>query len=112
MAGEPDRIGKNAREVISRGERQIVVSAVVIWEVAIKRRLGKLAAPSDMLGQLAQAGVNLLPIDARHADRVGQLPMHHRDPFDRLLIAQAESEGLALVTADSNLGRYGIEVIW
>jgi PIN domain nuclease of toxin-antitoxin system len=112
MAGEPDRIGKKARAAISSGERRIVVSAVVIWEVAIKRRLGKLAAPSGLLDQIEQAGVDLLPINARHADRVGMLPMHHRDPFDRLLIAQAEIEGHALVTADDNLDRYGIQVIW
>lgn len=62
--------------------------------------------------QLQRAAVDLLPITARHADRVGTLPMHHRDPFDRLLIAQAEIEGLALVSADSELSRYGIDVFW
>jgi PIN domain nuclease of toxin-antitoxin system len=91
---------------------RIVISAVVIWEVAIKRRLGKLEAPDDLLDRLEQAGVDLLPITARHADRVGTLPLHHRDPFDRLLVAQAGIDGLALVTADEELRRYGIEVIW
>lgn len=89
-----------------------MVSAVVIWEVAIKRRLGKLKAPADLLERLEQAGVDLLPINAHHADRVGTLPLHHRDPFDRLLIAQAEIEGLSLVTADGDLSRYGIQVVW
>jgi PIN domain nuclease of toxin-antitoxin system len=81
MAGEPDRIDKKAREVITSGEEQILISAVVIWEVAIKRRLGKLDAPADLLVQLEKADMNLLPITARHADRVGILPMHHQDPF-------------------------------
>lgn len=89
-----------------------MVSAVVVWEVAIKRHLGKLEAPGNLLEQLQQAAVHLLPITARHADHVGTLPFHHRDPFDRLLIAQAEIEGLALVTADSQLDRYEIEVLW
>lgn len=112
MAGEPDRIGKQAREAIAGDPKGVVVSAAVIWEVAIKRRLGKLKAPADLLARLEQAGVDLLPINAHHADHVGTLPMHHRDPFDRLLIAQAQAEGLALATADGNLDRYGVQVIW
>lgn len=89
-----------------------MISAVVIWEVAIKRHLGKLEAPGDLLEQLERSGVDLLPITPRHADRVGTLPLHHRDPFDRLLIAQAESENLTLVTADGDVRRYGIQVVW
>lgn len=84
----------------------------MIWEVAIKRRLGKLDAPGDLLEQLERAGVDLLPITARHADRVGTLPLHHRDPFDRLLVAQADTDGLSLVSADKNLRRYGVKVVW
>jgi len=112
MAGEPDRVGKKAREAIADGKNRIVISAVVIWEVAIKRCLGKLDAPDDLLERLERAGVDLLPITARHADRVGTLPLHHRDPFDRLLVAQAETDGLALVSADGDLRRYGIDVVW
>lgn len=111
MAGEQGRIGEKAQEAIGSRD-EVVISAVVIWEVAIKARLGKLDAPSDLLDQLERAGVTLLPITPRHADRVGTLPLHHRDPFDRLLIAQAECDGLALVTADQHLYRYGIEVVW
>lgn len=111
MAAEPGRIGSKARAAIS-GADGILISAVVVWEVAIKRRLGKLDAPADLLQQLERAGVDLLPITARHADRVGTLPMHHRDPFDRLLIAQAEIDGLALVSGDDAMRHYGVEVIW
>lgn len=112
MAGETDRFGRRAAKAIVAGETPILISAVVIWEVAIKRRLGKLDAPADLLERLERAGVDLLPITARHADRVGTLPMHHRDPFDRLLIAQAEVEGFALVTGDEAMNSYETKVIW
>lgn len=111
MTGEQDRIGPEAREAID-GRDPVLISAVVLWEVAIKRRLGKLDAPTDLFDRLLQAGVDLLPISPRHADRVGTLPLHHRDPFDRLLVAQADCDGLALATADSELQRYGVEVVW
>jgi|SRR5689334_20831914 len=112
MAGEQERLGDGAARAIAAPNARILISAVVIWEVAIKRRLGKLDAPDDLLHQLERAGVDLLPITPRHADRVGTLPMHHRDPFDRLLVAQAEVDGLALVTAEAELSDYGIELVW
>jgi PIN domain nuclease of toxin-antitoxin system len=112
MAGEQARISKKATAMITAPGVQVVVSAVVVWEVAIKRGLGKLDAPDDLLARLEGAGVDLLSVTARHADRVGTLPMHHRDPFDRLLIAQADVEGLTFVTADSGLDSYGVELIW
>jgi PIN domain nuclease of toxin-antitoxin system len=110
MAGESDRLSDTARDAIANS--QVVVSAVVIWEVAIKRRIGKLDAPADLLGRLEQAGVDLLPITASHADRVGELPLHHRDPFDRLLIAQADCADLTLVSADQQLKQYEVKVVW
>jgi PIN domain nuclease of toxin-antitoxin system len=112
MAGELESISQTAQEAIASEGERVVVSAVVVWEVAIKRQLGKLDAPPDLLAQLEGAGVDLLPVTARHADRVGSLPLDHRDPFDRLLVAQSIVDGLSLVTADSHLNRYGIEVVW
>lgn len=112
MAGEGGRIGKHAAAAISAPDAHVMISAVVVWEVAIKRRLGKLDAPADLLERLERAGVDLLPITARHADRVGTLPMHHRDPFDRLLLAQADVDGLTLVSADGGLSRYDVELVW
>ena len=84
----------------------------MVWEVAIKRRLGKLDAPPELLEQLERARAELLPVTARHANRVGTLPMHHRDPFDRLLIAQADVDGLTLVTADGEMEDYGVDMLW
>lgn len=112
MADERDRIGKRAIDAIDGDKGEIVVSAVVVWEVAIKRRLGKLDAPADLLEQLEKAGIDLLPVTARHGDRAGALPMHHRDPFDRLLIAQAAIDGLTLVSADSEMDKYEVDLIW
>lgn len=112
MAGEREHLSENAVAATEAADAKVLVSAVVVWEVAIKRRIGKLDAPDDLLERLEIAGVGLLPITARHADRVGALPMLHRDPFDRLLIAQADVDGLTIVSADSKLGDYGIEVIW
>ncbi|MBS1863982.1 MAG: type II toxin-antitoxin system VapC family toxin [Actinobacteria bacterium] len=112
MAGEPERIGKRAKQAIGDGKDELLISAVVIWEVAIKRRLGKLDAPADLLVRLEQAGVDLLPITAHHADRVATLPMHHQDPFDRLLVAQADIDGLTLLSGDGAMRRYEVAVLW
>jgi PIN domain nuclease of toxin-antitoxin system len=112
MAGEASRISKQALAALGSDGIEPVVSAVTVWEAAIKRRLGKLDAPGDLLPQLEHAKVALLPITARHADLVASLPLHHRDPFDRLLVAQATIESIALVSDDESLRRYNIEVVW
>jgi PIN domain nuclease of toxin-antitoxin system len=112
MAGEASRISKKALVALGSDGVDPVVSAVTIWEAAIKRGLGKLEAPGDLLTQLEGAGVELLPIAPRHADLVASLPLHHRDPFDRLLVAQATLEGMPLVSDDKSLRRYDIEVVW
>jgi PIN domain nuclease of toxin-antitoxin system len=112
MAGDTDRVSKAATAAIQADGARILVSAVTVWEVAIKRSLGKLDAPDDLLAQLERARVELLPITARHADRAAKLPDHHRDPFDRLLVAQATNEQLALVSADQSLRRYDVNVVW
>jgi PIN domain nuclease of toxin-antitoxin system len=112
MAGEASRISKKALTALGSDGVEPIVSTVTIWEAAIKRGLGKLDSPDDLLPQLEGAGVELLPITARHADLVASLPLHHRDPFDRLLVAQATLEGLPLVSDDAALRRYDIEVVW
>lgn len=112
MTGEASRISKKALAALGSDGVDPVVSAVTIWETAIKRSLGKLDAPDDLLSQLERAGVELLPITGRHADLVATLPPHHRDPFDRLLVAQATLEGLAVVSDDKQLRRYDVEVVW
>ena len=87
---------------------QIYVSAASIWEIAIKSRLGKLEGDPERLAEAIEgSGFIELPVSARHAARVVQLPLHHHDPFDRLLVAQSLCEPLLLLTADEMLTRYG-----
>jgi len=107
-----ERIGKPAYAALTARETRTVVSAATIWEIAIKRALGKLDAPGDLLFQLEQSGVDLLPVTVRHADLVASLPPHHGDPFDRMLVAQAGAESLTLVSGDADIARYDVEVLW
>ena len=90
----------------------MAVSAVSVWEIAIKRSLGKLTIEDGWSRALARLGFDALPITAIHAEAVERLPWHHRDPFDRLLVAQAATEGLELVTADPRCAAYGGAVVW
>lgn len=90
--------------------RRVVVSAASVWEIAIKVGLGKLRAPDDVVEQIETAGFEQLSISASHASGVRDLPPHHRDPFDRLLVSQAAAEGLRLLTVDEKLARYDVEV--
>jgi len=112
MAGEASRVSKRALDALGSEGVEPIVSAVTIWEAAIKRGLGKLEAPPNLLAQLEGAGVEVLPVTGRHADLVASLPLHHRDPFDRLLVAQATLEGLPLISDDQWMRRYDVEVIW
>ncbi|MGH6896106.1 MAG: type II toxin-antitoxin system VapC family toxin [Geminicoccaceae bacterium] len=87
-----------------------------IWEIAIKAGLGQLRLPTDLGGflasQLAVSSFQVLPIGLEHAVAVRDLPLHHRDPFDRLLIAQSRTEGLALITRDARMRAYEVDVLW
>jgi PIN domain nuclease of toxin-antitoxin system len=107
-----ERFGAEAEQQISDTTNQVLLSAAVVWEVAIKRSLGKLDAPGDFAPTLVGAGAQPLPVSLDHAAAVEQLPWHHRDPFDRLLVAQATVERAALVSADEALTAYGIRVVW
>lgn len=100
------KLSRRARSGITQAET-VMVSAVSIWEAAIKISLGKLSgSPDELVAAISTSGFSELPVTAAHAARVGTLPPIHRDPFDRLLIAQAMSEPLNLLTADSLLARY------
>jgi len=99
-------LGKRARAAIADGKNLIFVSAAVIWEIRIKQALGKLILPADFRNVLEQQPFQSLAVTAEHAHALEGLPFHHRDPFDRILIAQARSEGFTLVTRDPVFARY------
>ena len=103
---EPRKLPKEARRLID--EAEVFVSAASIWEVGIKAAPGKLAAdPSELLAEVEPAGFQLLPVGGDHAAAVSLLPALHEDPFDRMLIAQAKTEPLLLLTNDASLPAYG-----
>ena len=100
-----------AHQAIADPTHDIYVSAVSIWEIAIKRALGKLKAPDHLAATVEAEGFSELPVTFVHAEQAGSLPKHHGDPFDRMLVAQAQVEGLILVTADANIPRYAVRTM-
>lgn len=109
--GEPARLNEQARAAIAEAEL-VFVSAASAWEAAIKAALGRLELPDTVESGVIASGFEKLPITFSHAESAAALPMHHRDPFDRLLVAQARVEGLTLVTRDRQLETYGGEILW
>lgn len=109
------RLSRDMRLAIEEPASAVFVSAVSIWEIAIKASVGKLALPASLPagldGAIGACGFSELPITANHAAAIRALPFHHADPFDRLLIAQARLEDLTLATADAKLAAYGVPLL-
>lgn len=111
---EVKRLGDQARELIANPDNAVYVSAASVWEIAIKHSLGRKAVPfsgSDALRYFSEAGFEWLDVSAQHAAASGELPPHHTDPFDRLLVAQALTEPLRLITHDKTLAPYSDSII-
>ncbi|MDC0677675.1 type II toxin-antitoxin system VapC family toxin [Sorangium atrum] len=112
----PERIAATARQAIEDPHNTLLISAASAWEIAVKHAIGKLPLPEkpELLVPRVIAALEAieLPVTSRHAISSAALPYHHRDPFDRLLVAQALCEGAALVTVDELLTRYGATVLW
>ena len=112
----PEALNTEAAALLSDGETEVVFSAASVWEIAIKSSLGKLRVSTidndSLFDILERQPVTRLPILHSHARHVASLPPHHGDPFDRLLIAQAQIEKVPIMTADDQFLRYEIEVIW
>ncbi|MEM7057570.1 MAG: type II toxin-antitoxin system VapC family toxin [Pseudomonadota bacterium] len=104
------RLSRVHRDLIGQGT-ELFVSAATVWEIAIKRAIGKLTAPADIAQTIANVGCRPLAITWRHAEEAGGLPPHHADPFDRLLVAQAMVEGMPLATEDRKIAAYSVEII-
>ena len=109
---DDDSLPADVRTAFADRGNELLVSSVSVWEIAIKRSLGKLEAPEDLLEIVSDEGFVFLAVSPWHAWRVATLPRHHGDPFDRLLVAQALVEGVPVVTADPQFGPYGVGVMW
>lgn len=99
-----------ARDTIEHAS-DLLFSVVSFAEIGVKAAIGKLSVPRDLREHVLRSGVQILGLDAEHGMAVADLPMHHRDPFDRLLVAQARSERLAIVTADRRIAAYDVPVV-
>ena len=114
--GDNPNLSSKARRLCEDGNNEIFFSAASGWEMAIKAGLGRLVLPDPpeefIVGNLKANAFQILPVHLNHTCRVRSLPDHHRDPFDRLLVAQAQIEGLGLVSKDEVMSRYPVEVFW
>jgi PIN domain nuclease of toxin-antitoxin system len=111
LADDGERLGAVARDRIADPDAAVYVSAISSTEIAIKQSIGKLRAPDDLADQVEANGFIELPLLIRHGSTLATLPCHHRDPFDRMLLAQASSEGLTLITGDRALAAYDVPLI-
>ena len=105
------RLDAEARRVIADRSNEVYVSSASVWEISIKRAQGRLEAPDNLAAATAQTEFVELPISNLHAELAGSLPLHHRDPFDRMLVAQAKVEDLVLVTRDPHIMSYDVQTL-
>jgi PIN domain nuclease of toxin-antitoxin system len=115
MQSSPDRLREETRAIVQDVRNSVLFSAASAWEIAIKYRLGKLPLPeppaSYVPDRMRRSGTSPLPVDHAHTLRTAELPDHHRDPFDRVLIAQAQLLDLAIITTDNQLYAYDVAVV-
>jgi PIN domain nuclease of toxin-antitoxin system len=113
--GRPDLVSRDATDIISDEANEIFVSIATFWELAIKSSLGKISLSKDvhsLATELPSDGFVLLPINSEHCSAVANLPFHHRDPFDRMLLAQVLVEDFTLLSCDREFGGYPVRVVW
>ncbi len=112
LLNDRDAVSDAAVQALMDERNAVSLSAVSVWEIAIKGSLGKLEIEQGWATALRRLDFEPLPVTSTHAEHVEQLPWHHSDPFDRLLVAQASIEGHALVSADPRVADYDVEVVW
>jgi PIN domain nuclease of toxin-antitoxin system len=115
FAADDRRLGRRAQRAMESADAELYISAATVWEMAIKCSVGRLALPSHVdryVGDKLNEGYRMLPVEWSHAAAVEQMPWHHRDPFDRLLAAQALVEEMPVVTRDRVFRKYGLETVW
>jgi PIN domain nuclease of toxin-antitoxin system len=116
LVSAPDRLSRAASEAIDRQSTELLVSDATVWEICLKWQAGKIGLPKPprtwIEEQAALWLLEALPIRRTHLCRVTEIPEHHHDPFDRLLVAQALDEGLTIATPDPDIRRYPVDVLW
>lgn len=112
LFGARRQVSEAAVAALEDERNEIALSAASVWEIAIKRSLGKLTVEDGWAAALRRLGFVPIPVTALHAEAVERLPWHHRDPFDRMLVAQALVESCVLVSADPRLSAYDVEILW
>lgn len=110
--GDDAALPPSTREVMADPGNTLFVSAATGWEIAIKQALGKLEAPENLATWLDEEGMEELPVRFADGEQVGKLPFIHRDPFDRMLVAQAQARNLTILTRDNNIPRYDVRTFW
>jgi len=109
--GEPSALSSATRDAIANPSNLVMVSSASLWECAIKASIGKLDLPEDFFESVPEAGYEVMPIRIAHLNVYRTLPMHHRDPFDRMLVAQARAEALTLISRDPEIAKYDVEIL-
>lgn len=109
--GDDRRLPAAVAEAVADGTNEVAVSAATVWEIGIKRALGKLRAPDDLLGQICEQRFTPWPITLEDGATAGGLPRHHEDPFDRVLIAQAQLRAAVIATVDRRFRDYGVPLL-
>jgi PIN domain nuclease of toxin-antitoxin system len=109
---DSQRLSAAVRELLADPRHDVLLSAVVAWEIAVKRALGKLTVRAGLVEELVRGGARELAVSIAHATAVEALPPHHRDPFDRMLVVQARAEAAILVSSDPALRPYDVPVFW
>jgi len=116
LNNQPAKLSSRVREMLTSGEHEFLLSTATPWEIQIKRQLGKLHLDQPLSTILAShlddGGLGLLPIELTHIEKLGTLESHHKDPFDRMLIAQALAETISIITVDQAFESYPVEVVW
>lgn len=111
-----DKFSKRVLEILVKSEDELLLSAISTWEIVIKYSIKKLnleISPEKLISEATtKMNLNHLPVTSRHALQAVNLPFHHKDPFDRLLVAQAQAEGLSILSPDVEMKKYDVEVIW
>jgi PIN domain nuclease of toxin-antitoxin system len=109
--GDPSALSREATDAIGDPSNLIVVSSASLWKCAIKASIGKLDLPEEFFDSIPEAGYEVMPIRISHLNVYRTLPMHHRDPFDRMLVAQARAEALTLISRDPDIAKYDAAVL-